>query len=90
MEVRQVGSLAKRGKGWGAVAIQRALMLIPNQGLDCCAVLDIAYEPSRDLDDAKVLDICPQPPAGALRNMNSGICADHIRLLNKEGAFVLE
>lgn len=59
--------------------IERAIMLIPNQGLDHCAVLDLAYEPGRDLDDAKVLDICPQPPAGRLRSMNSGICAEHIR-----------
>jgi hypothetical protein len=69
------------------VAIQP--LLLPNQGLDCCAVLDIAYEPGRDLDDAKVLDICPREPAGALHNMNSGICAEHIRQLDRKGAFIL-
>lgn len=65
-------------------------MLVPNQGLNCCAVLDLAYEPGQDLDDAKVLDICPRAPAGSLRNMNSGICADHIRQLDKEGALILD
>jgi hypothetical protein len=72
------------------VAIQRAIMLIPNQGLDCCAVLDLAYEPGRDLDDARVLDICPQPPVGVLKGMNSGICREHISQLDREGALILE
>jgi hypothetical protein len=72
------------------VAIERTIMLVPNQGLDCCAVLDLAYEPGQDMDNARVLDICPQPPVGALRGMNSGICADHIRQLDREGALVLE
>jgi hypothetical protein len=31
------------------MAICRAMMLVPNQGLDQCAVLDLAYEPGKDL-----------------------------------------
>jgi hypothetical protein len=49
------------------VAIERAIMLIPNQGIDCCAVLNIAFKTGQDIDKAKILDICLQPPAGALK-----------------------
>jgi hypothetical protein len=72
------------------MAIQRAIMLLANQGTDSCCVLDLAYEPGRELDDAKVLGICPQPPSGAVKGMNSGICSDHIPQLDREGAFVME
>jgi hypothetical protein len=72
------------------VAIERCLLLVPGQGLDQCGVVDIAHEPGTDLDNAKVLGICDQPPAGELRDMQSGICESHIRQLDQDGALILE
>ena len=72
------------------MAIKRAIMILQNQGISCCAVLDLAYESDQDLDQARVLGICDQPPAGIVRGRNSGICAEHIRQLDREGAYILE
>jgi hypothetical protein len=72
------------------MAITRGILILNNQGLDQCAVLDLAYEPGQDLDNAKILGICDQPPAGVVRGRNSGICVEHIRQLDQEGAFVMD
>jgi hypothetical protein len=72
------------------MAIERAIMLLKNQGIDSCCCLELTYEPGRDLDDARVLGICPNPPSGAVRKLNSGICQVHIQQLDREGGFILE
>ena len=72
------------------MAIRRFLMLVQNQGPSQCAAMDIAYELGTDLDAAKVLGICPLEPEKYLTNYRSGICAEHIRQMTREGAFVLE
>ena len=72
------------------MAIVRSLLLIPNQGPGQCCALDIAHEPGQDLDDAKVLGICPNETSGMLTKINSGICEPHIQQLDEEGAFVME
>jgi hypothetical protein len=73
------------------VAIQRSLLLIPKQGPGQCCAVDIAHDSDdEDLDNAKVLDICPNQTAGMLTKINSGICEAHIQQLDEEGALVLE
>jgi hypothetical protein len=72
------------------VAIERKLLLIPGQGIDQCAAISIAHDTDQDIGTARVLGGCPNQPAGALTKLGSGICADHIKQLDEEGAFILE
>jgi len=72
------------------MAIQRSIVLVPNQGIDQCCALDIAHEPGTELGKARVLGICMNRPDGEVRKIHSGICADHLEQLDREGAFILE
>jgi hypothetical protein len=72
------------------MAVVRALLLVPDQGLAYCAIVEIAYEEGTDIDKARCIAGCLKPPAGALTKMNSAICEDHIRQVDQEGAYVLE
>jgi hypothetical protein len=72
------------------MAIERSIMLLPDSGYEQCCVIDIAHEPGTDLDAARVLGGCTQPPAGTVRHIGSAICANHIRRLDEEGGFILE
>jgi hypothetical protein len=65
-------------------------MLLPDSGYEQCCVIDIAHEPGTDLDSAKVLGGCTQPPAGTVSRIRSAICAKHTAQFDEEGGFILE
>jgi hypothetical protein len=72
------------------MALERKIMLLPDSGYEQCCVIDIAHEPGTDIDAARVLGGCTQPPAGIVRHIGSGICAKHIQQFDEEGGFILE
>jgi hypothetical protein len=72
------------------MAIQRTLVLVPNQGIDQCCALDVAHESGTDIGKGRVLGICPNRPDGLLRKIDSGICQSHIEQYDREGGWVLE
>jgi hypothetical protein len=72
------------------MAVVRALLLVPGQGNAYCAAVEIAFEENTDVNGARCIAGCLQPPAGALTAIHSAICADHIRQVDQEGAYVLE
>jgi hypothetical protein len=72
------------------MAVLRSLLIFPNAGIQQCAAVDIVMEEGTDVDDARVIHGCPNPPAGVVKGSNSGICPDHIRQLDREGAWIIE
>lgn len=90
VKVRQVGSLAKRGKGWEAVAIVRGIAMAPDMRARRCYAVEIAFE-SGDYENAVmarvVNDGCEQPPVAM--EQGSGVCAWH-HLQIKERRRIIE
>jgi hypothetical protein len=74
------------------VAVIRSLLVVAEVGVDQCGAVDLVMEEGSEPGKARCLGgACLNPTAGVLTDINSGICADHIRQADQDGGvFIVE